>query len=115
MSLIGHASLVGAQNFMTFDHRFYEFSGECSYLLARDFINGKFSVIVNYDTVKGEKTKKSLTIITDDHEIEIYPDAKILLDNVRTELPIDLPMTHVIRDGNFIKVSLQSDMRNIYI
>jgi len=61
----GHANLIGAQHFMTFDRQFYEFAGDCSYLLMRDFIGGTFSVIVNYDrAVQGRPVKKSLTIIT---------------------------------------------------
>ena len=39
---------------MTFDKKFYEFAGECSYLLARDFIDQSFSVVVNYDKVKNK-------------------------------------------------------------
>ena len=89
---------------MTFDHRFMEFSGECSYLLARDFIDGQFSVIVNYDTVQGQKTKKSITVISGDYEIEIYPDSKVLLNGRRSELPIDLPTTSVLRNSDIIKV-----------
>ena len=86
-----------------------EFSGECSYLLARDFIDGEFSVVVNYDNVKGEKTKKSITVISDDHEIEIYPNSKVLLDNRRAELPIDLPKISIVRDGDIIKVRVGTD------
>jgi len=37
-----HASLSGSQHFMTFDKNFFEFAGECSYLLARDFIGKTF-------------------------------------------------------------------------
>merc|ERR1719431_1149770 len=32
----GHATVAGSQHFVTFDRRFYEFDGECSYVLARD-------------------------------------------------------------------------------
>ncbi len=67
---------------MTFDKKFYEFAGECSYLLARDFIDGKFAVIVNYDNVHGQMTKKSITAYVGDKEIEIYPRFKVeLYDN----------------------------------
>lgn len=34
---------------MTFDKQFYDFAGECSYLLTSDFVNSKFSAIVNYE------------------------------------------------------------------
>jgi len=50
-AVTAHASLTGTQHFMTFDKKFFEFAGECSYLLARDFIDKSFAVIVNYDKV----------------------------------------------------------------
>ncbi len=62
---------------MTFDKRFYEFSGECSYVLARDFIDGNFSVIVNYDSVGRTMTKKSITVMVDGKQIEIFPNFKV--------------------------------------
>ena len=43
------ALLVGRHHFMTFDKQFYDFAGECSYLLTSDFVNSKFSAIVNYE------------------------------------------------------------------
>lgn len=40
---------------MTFDQNFYEFRGMCSYLLAHDFVDKNFTVIVSYDPkTKGE-------------------------------------------------------------
>lgn len=45
------ALLVGRHHFMTFDKQFYDFAGECSYLLTSDFVNSKFSAIVNYEIV----------------------------------------------------------------
>lgn len=36
---------------MTFDKTFYEFRGSCGYLLARDFVNGNFSLIMTKDPV----------------------------------------------------------------
>ena len=59
---------------MTFDREFYDYQGECSYVLARDTINGNFEVIVNYENVRGERTKKSITINIEDHSVEISPD-----------------------------------------
>ena len=40
--------LAGNQHFFTFDGKFLEFAGDCSYVLARDFQDGKFTVIANY-------------------------------------------------------------------
>ena len=58
---------------MTFDKKFYEFAGDCSYLLAHDFINKHFSVMVNYEN-RGQK--KSITMFIGDKQIELMADAR---------------------------------------
>jgi len=102
----GHASLTGAQHFMTFDRRFYEFAGDCSYLLMRDFISGAFSVIVNYDhAMRGRPVKKSLTVISGGHQLEVFPDGKVTVDGSRVEMPVKMSNTTVTRTGHMIRVA----------
>lgn len=109
-----HASLTGAQHYMTFDRRFFEFAGECSYLLARDFIGGTFSVVVNYDrAVNNKPIKKSLTIVTAGRQIEVYPDSKVTVDGSRVEMPVRVGNTTVLRRGNLI--SVMDDWRGLDI
>ena len=44
------ALLAGDSHIVTFDQMYYDFASQgCSYLLASDFSNGKFSAIANYD------------------------------------------------------------------
>ena len=89
---------------MTFDKKFYQFAGECSYLLARDFIDGKFSVVINYENANGVTIKKSISVHVGDKEIEILPDFKITVDGRPTELPVVLDQTVIRRIGNLIQV-----------
>ena len=104
MLLAAHATISGNQHFMTFDKTFYEFAGDCSYLLTKDFIDGNFSVVVNYKPVKGKMIKKSITVIADDKQLQISPDFQIKLDSKRVELPLEYGKTGVLRVGNKIKV-----------
>eukprot|EP00920_Eleutheroschizon_duboscqi_P012335 GHVT01029474.1.p1 GENE.GHVT01029474.1~~GHVT01029474.1.p1 ORF type:complete len:2008 (+),score=229.68 GHVT01029474.1:1639-7662(+) len=99
-----HATVSSSQHYMTFDKTFYEFAGECSYLLTKDFVDANFSVLVNYDQVKGKMSKKSITVIADDKQLEISPDFKVQIDGKRTELPLEYGKTAVLRVGNMIKV-----------
>jgi len=99
-----HATLAGNQHYMTFDKRFYEFAGDCSYLLARDFLDGKFSVVVNYERTDGKSTKKSITVMLGDVQLEISPLFKVLLGGERAELPLFVENTIVRRIGNSIRV-----------
>ncbi len=89
---------------MTFDKKFYEFAGECSYLLARDFIDGKFSAVVNYDNIRGQMTKKSLSIFVGDKHIEILPEFKVLVDGKQTDMPFTYEKTSILRIGSSIRV-----------
>ncbi|KYB29704.1 hypothetical protein TcasGA2_TC031518 [Tribolium castaneum] len=43
------AMLVGSRYYVTFDRRYYDFRGSCSYLLATDYVDRNFSVVVSYD------------------------------------------------------------------
>jgi hypothetical protein len=47
-----YGMVIGKYHYITFDKKFYSFTGvqESSYLLANDFLNGKFSVFVTYKT-----------------------------------------------------------------
>ena len=101
----GHASLTGAQQYIIFDHQMYQFAGECSYLLTRDFVDKSFSVIVNYDKVsRNQPVKKSMTVLCDGKKIEIFPDAKVTIDGTRVEMPIRVDNTTVTRNGNLLRV-----------
>ncbi|OQR71154.1 hypothetical protein BIW11_11172 [Tropilaelaps mercedesae] len=42
----GHAIVIDGGHFVTFDGAHFSAAGECSYLLARDFVDGNFSVIL---------------------------------------------------------------------
>jgi len=99
-----HATVVGNQHYMTFDRKFYEFAGECSYLLARDFIGKTFSVIVNYERSSGSATKKSISVLTDGKQLEISTDGRLTVDGRRSEMPVRYGNTTVSREGNAVVV-----------
>ena len=103
--LSAHATISGNQHYMTFDRRFYEFSGECSYLLARDFIDGTFSVVVNYERTRSRPVRKSLTVMTNDKTIVIDTDGSVMMDNSRVEMPIAVNGVTILREENEIRVN----------
>merc|ERR1719233_398980 len=82
-----HATMAGSQHFMTFDRRFFEFDGECSYVLARDNTDGLFSVIVNYDRSRHER---SIFVQVDGHRIEVAQEYKVFIDGTRREMPVEM-------------------------
>jgi hypothetical protein len=45
-----YGMVIGNHHYITYDKQFYSFAGagECSYLLANDFLHNKFSTFVTY-------------------------------------------------------------------
>ncbi|GBN12728.1 Apolipophorin [Araneus ventricosus] len=101
-SFTAHALISGNQHFITFDKLSYDFAGRCSYLLARDFVDGNFTAIVNYGTE--DHMRRSLTILVDGKKVDIGNDYKITLDNSKAELPIQIGKTVMIREGANVRV-----------
>ena len=95
-----HATVAGSQHYMTFDKTFYEFKGECSYLLARDFIDGRFSVLVNYDSTG----KQSMTVHSGSDQIEIRPDFQVRVGGSSTDLPYVSGSTTIRRIEDTVRV-----------
>ena len=97
-----HAMVAGTQHFMTFDQRYYEFAGECSYLLVSDFFHNSFSVVANYEGNGGKVSRKSLTIMSNGRQIEVDTDFRVTLDNKKIEMPLFYEQTSITRDGQRI-------------
>ena len=87
---------------MTFDKRFFEFAGECSYLLARDFINGKFSVVVNYARARDHVVRKSITVMGGGAQFEVMPDGRVNMNGALVELPVKAGNMAIRRSGNLV-------------
>lgn len=80
--------VVGKMHYLTFDKKYYLFSGECNYLLASDFITKTFSVIINYHMENGTINKKSIEILSDDYSLKIYTNSSVALNTKEVNLPI---------------------------
>ena len=100
-----HATVAGTQHFITFDQRHYEFAGECSYLLASDFLHDSFSVVANYEGNNGRVTRKSLTILSNGRQIEVDADFRVTVDNKKIEMPLVYEQTSIMRDGQRIIIT----------
>ena len=68
--------IIGSNHFMTYDRTHYDFSSGCSYLLAHDFIDGNFTVVVDYerDLTVGGRSKSIVLYLNDTDVYEIKQD-----------------------------------------
>lgn len=99
------AFVAGTQHYMTFDRRFYEFAGECSYLLASDFFSNDFSAVVNYEGAGGKVIRKSLTVLSDGRQVEIDSSFRVTINGRKIEMPLAYQSTTIERDGQRIIVT----------
>ncbi len=112
-----HAFVAGTQHYMTFDKRFYEFAGECSYLLVSDFFSNEFSAVVNYEGSNSKVTRKSLTILSDGRQIEIDSSFRVTVNGRKIEMPLIYEGTTIERDGQRVIVNNEKGYRidcNLY-
>ncbi|XP_071953839.1 apolipophorins-like [Antedon mediterranea] len=98
-----YAMMMGTEHFTTFDKSYFDFSNKCSYILASDFIDGNFSVIVDYDRAENTDSR-SIVVKVDDQTIEITSDWQVKKNDRVIDLPIQFEKTTIIRDNGIIRV-----------
>ena len=92
------AMVIGNNQFMTFDKKFFDFSGNCSYLLTKDFNHNHFSVVANYRN----EIRESLSIQLEDQTIKVNTDGKVLLGRTMIDLPYSFNETFIWKEGDRI-------------
>ena len=97
------AFIIGDNQVKTFDDKYYSFSGNCDYILTKDFNHGRFSVVANYEN----QVRKSITIQFEDNLIKIYRSGKVQRNNKLLELPVSFQDTYMHREGNKITYTNQ--------
>ncbi|XP_046620371.1 uncharacterized protein LOC124305239 [Neodiprion virginianus] len=86
------AMIAGGQHYMTFDGRYYEFSGECTYLLAHDFVHNQFSVLIKY-SVDELDTSHQIIVVTGGNaiQLDVFKNSVRLLDSqLEYQLPAEI-------------------------
>ncbi|KAK8762358.1 hypothetical protein V5799_026376 [Amblyomma americanum] len=105
------ALMAGSQHYRTFDGLHFEFAGECSYLLAKDFLNDNFAVVINYARDGQRVTKKSITVHSDGTRFDISTDYKVTKAGSKIELPTQVGGTTIRREGHVIVVENTSGLK----
>ncbi|XP_018566495.1 uncharacterized protein LOC108907336 [Anoplophora glabripennis] len=99
----GQAMVVGTKYYVTFDRRYYEFQGRCTYLLATDFVDHNFTLLVDYDDV-GNTNKLILLLNKSIIHIDML-NKRIQIGGVGMErLPLQIGDNYLYQDADILTV-----------
>nr|CAD7603256.1 unnamed protein product [Timema genevievae] len=102
--ILAQAVLAGPQHIITFDRKFIEYQGTCSYLLAADFVDHNFTLVISYD----DKPKRGA------YEISFIAGKKVVSINIFNDevtfqkgisrLPLDFGDIYVYQETSMINI-----------
>ncbi|KAL8574007.1 hypothetical protein ACOMHN_029454 [Nucella lapillus] len=99
-----HAYILGDQHVVTFDQRHYDFAGRCSYILARDMADDRFTVVLQYNNRPRHPQVQSIVVLLRGVAIEVDRENKVKVNNQETELPFLSGVISAVRDRHVIRV-----------
>lgn len=105
-----YAYVMGDQHVVTFDRSHYNFAGRCSYILARDMADDRFTVVLNYNNRPRQPQVESVVVMLRGVAIEIDTSNKIKVNNKVTELPFFSGPISAVRQQSIIRVRDGDDL-----
>ncbi|XP_030755989.1 uncharacterized protein LOC115882214 [Sitophilus oryzae] len=99
----GYAMLMGGKYYATFDKKHYEFRGSCTYLLATDFIDRNFTLVVSYDKT-GDPNELVVFINKISVHLNLLKDTILILsvNTASTKLPVEIAGNYIYREADIV-------------
>lgn len=88
--LVPRKHLPTGQHITTFDLHHYQFLGPCSYLLARDFVGGDFSVVGVYQAEAGVVGLASIQVLTPSRTFVLNVNGSVDVSQPHSEVTLSL-------------------------
>ncbi|XP_075998087.1 von Willebrand factor [Genypterus blacodes] len=114
----GECLVVGQSHFKTFDSKFFTFTGQCQYLLARDCTDGQFSVIIDtvqcaddVDAVCTRSVTLSLSSL-EDMSVKLKHGGVVSVNGMDIKTPMHHGHLHIQRSvQSSVRVKFGDDLR----
>ncbi|XP_011501595.1 PREDICTED: uncharacterized protein LOC105365190 [Ceratosolen solmsi marchali] len=109
------AMIIGGQHFRTFDGRYFEFAGSCTYLAAHDFVRNHFAILIKYErnASNASPTYKIIVLVGKNGiQIDVFNDnVKLLGQNASLQLPTELEngTVFVYQDDSIVSVERKNN------
>lgn len=97
--------MIGLQHFVTFDGHHYDFTGPCTYVLARDFLTHNFTLAVQYVSSRGKPYASVLQLIIGEAEwnLDLANQTAVRIAGANRLLPTEEHGTFAFyQDGKFV-------------
>ncbi|XP_018494601.2 apolipophorins [Galendromus occidentalis] len=98
----GQATVIDGKHFITFDGKHFSVKGSCSYLLARDFVNGTFSIVLNNN---GDVPSYVLQFGDTRIEVRKHSSLEITLNGKPISAPMMMDNISVLRMLDMVRIS----------
>ncbi|CAG9820471.1 unnamed protein product, partial [Phaedon cochleariae] len=99
--------VIQGRHIFTYDGKYLTFPGNCKYLLARDAVNGNFTLVGTY--ANGQLS--AITLADKENSITLKNNGQVTLNNVASDLPARTPSLSAYRDYEMIKIKSDAGVK----
>ncbi|XP_030129141.4 mucin-5AC [Taeniopygia guttata] len=105
----GTCSVVGGSHISTYDMKYYDHHGDCTYVLSKDCNDEKFTILAELrkcGLTDTETCLKSVTLNMNKGQtiVDVKPDGGVFVNSIYTQLPMSAASVTMFRPSSFFMI-----------